>query len=79
MRKVILILVMALLIVACGGPPERPVVINDKTYKIQEVSFTIACDTEKKLGIAYYSFGSGNGEYAIAGMLSEEDYRKWCE
>lgn len=87
MRYVLLvIMLLALASLACFDTPteNREVIVDDNPIMIYFASFTIFCDTEKEMGIAFVNsrkivFKDASGyDSSVGGMLSDEQYTKWC-
>jgi hypothetical protein len=78
MKRKLFILILVLSLAACDRDSTQirdP--RTDKNLNIETAKFTIVCDLEKGLGMAYYATFS-NSETNVAGMLSPEDYNRFC-
>lgn len=66
---------------ACTTGPETQSIddpVSGKDLKIELMSFTIACDLEKGLGIAYFMSVTTYDDNYVGGMLSKEDFIRFC-
>lgn len=74
---------LLLVLSACEEAPHKTVNVDDNDITVYFRSFTIMCDIEKEMGIAYAnsSTTSSNNSYAsydVGGMLTDAQYAKWC-
>jgi len=82
----VVLLFLVLFLSACDMEPTQKtsINVNDKDVTIYLHPFTIVCDKEKEMGIAYVTSYVNDGTYdnhgtgSVGGMLTPAQYEKWC-
>jgi hypothetical protein len=74
-KRMVLVVFLSILMAACET--ESTQIRDPRTEKVVDIqtdTFTIVCDLDKGLGLAYI----GTGDAKVGGMLSAEDYNRFC-
>jgi len=79
------IVLAAALVNSLDGDSERkeqPINVADEDTTVYIQSFSIFCDLEKEMGLAvvatYKNPQDNFSESSVGGMLTDEQYEKWC-
>lgn len=79
-KTVLIILLVVLLLTACDNTEKQKISdpVSGKRTEVEFRSLTIVCDLEKGIGLAYVTMGKGDWTNSAGGMLSPEDFNRFC-